>query len=152
MTLTLVKNRLQDDFAAITGVTKAYDDLPQMSPFTPDLPAVIMARRKPFIVPRGIAADRIRYTYQFDILFLYKAIGQDTIDAWDSGIEPYPQRFYEKLCADILGGGVWTLWNKDDGSASFDFGIIEYAGGRYFGFRWSLDIWDEINTTMSVGS
>lgn len=150
MSLTNVKNRLQDDFAAITGVTRAYDDLPNVATQSPDLPAVIMARRDPFITARGDTLGTIEYEYHFDILFLYKAIGTETVEAWDSGIEVFPQRFVEKLCADITGAATWLTWNKDDES-HFTFGIIEYRSGKYFGFRWDLDISERIETTMSAG-
>jgi hypothetical protein len=151
MALGTIKARLQDDFIAISGVTRAYDDTPDVSPTAADCPAVIMQRRSPFVIPRGQAADSIQYTYQFDILFLLVPVGLETLDYWDSRIEGFPKLFVDKLCSDYAGAGAWESWNKDDGTASFTFGIVPYHGNQYFGFRWSLDIYESVTTTMNPG-
>lgn len=146
MSLSLIKTNLQTDLAAITGVARAYADLPKDGPASADLPAFLMSRRDPFLTVELLTNSSLLYTWHFDLLFLYKGMGQDTPEAWDDGLEPFPARLLGALYGDLTLDGACM----DVDVSGFSFGVISYGTGQYVGFQCQLDVKEEVTTTFDL--
>ncbi len=147
MSLTNIKAQLALNLASIAGVARVYPEYPNLAPNSPDLPAVIMDRQKPFLTATWEAMGYVRYTWHFNIKFLYKPLGLDTITQWDTDIEPYPKRFLDILWGDIKLSGKATLMEPQH-----DFDVTESVdclGTPYFGFELKLGVVEKVITTMA---
>jgi len=142
MSLGTVKAQLASKFGAIAGVKKAYEDKPKEAPAI--LPAVIFDRRKPFLTPTTPFNDTVRYTWHFQVLFLYATAGAQDVERWDAGIEGFPALCVAKVLGALTLGG--TI--RAPGLGGFNFGLIPYLDATYFGFTWDLDATEDTTVQM----
>lgn len=147
MSLTVIKTQLYTLEAAVTGVNRAYLDLPDLAPSPPDLPAILNARGEPPLEISNISAGVVRYDWNFNILFLLKVAGMGTIEEWDDDIEPFPRRLIEKFLSSFtLDGNVVDQRLR----ATARIGVnITYLDTTYFGFVLPWTVTEDIVTAVT---
>ncbi len=148
MSLDTIKTQLNTNFHAITGVVEAYEDQPNLNPAAADCPAVVWARRDPFLTWSSPFCGTIRYTWHFDVLFLYKPFALGTQAEIDAALEPFPARFVAKFV------GALTLSGNTIASVGIanqvHVGVVPYNAGQYWGFTFEMDVSEDVNTTMAA--
>lgn len=156
MSIDAIRARLVTDLGAITGVQKVFKDEPNVAPAQADCPCFVLSYRNPACVATSETNSSIEYTWQFDVMFLYKPEGLGNTDANMSALEDFIKLFVDKMSANITGGGTWRDWNKDTNTLAFRAGIIERANAsantRYYGWQCDLDITESVATTFSAGT
>ena len=111
MSLTLIKAALEAQEATIAGVKAAYTALPRVGPQPPDLPAIINMPAQPFLTLNFVSIAEAYYQWNFDIMLLYKTVGEETVQDWDAGLEPWPVLFITKMFSSLTLGGKCTDQN-----------------------------------------
>lgn len=150
MAIDTIRTRLQTDFAAMTGITRAFKDEPDLIPSAADCPCVMIAWQDPACEVRGDAGGSLEYNWRFSILVLVTPLGLGTTEERHSNAEEYVKKLMDTMSADTAGGGRWRDWNKDSGS-QFYIGNIEYKGQNYYGVRWDFTISEQVDTTFGAG-
>ena len=157
MSINAIRARLVTDLGAITGITKVYHDIPNVAPAPPDLPCFVLDMRDPMVTTRSMTNSTVDYTWHFDLTLLFKPEGLGNPDENFSSLEDFIKLTIDKLYANFTGAGTWTLINKDTNTLEFTGGLMSITNApdganRFWGFVGTLDITEEVTTTMSTGS
>lgn len=156
MSIAAIRTRLEADLKTINSVVKVFKNEPNIAPANADCPCFVLSYRDPACFARSDTNSSIEYTWQFDVMFLYKPEGLGNLDENMSALETYIKLFVDKLSANVTGGGAWRDWNKDTGTLTFTTGILTREGAsapsRYYGWQCDLDITESVSTTFSAGA
>ncbi len=111
MSLDNITTQLQLVEESVQGIMRAYKDMPKLAPQPPDLPAIVNWHGTPFPGFNFVSVAEIYYQWNFDIMLLFKVIGQGTFEEWDAEIEPYPARIVSALLSHLTLNGNCTDQN-----------------------------------------
>lgn len=156
MSINSIRARLVTDLGAITGVTKVYHDVPNVFPAPADMPCFILDMRDPMVTTRSETNSSVDYTWHFGLTFVFKPEGLGNPDENFSSLEDFIKLTVDKLYANFTGGGTWARINKDDNTLTFSGGVLTLdnapeSTGRVWGFIGTLDVTEEVTTTMGTG-
>ena len=152
MSITAIRAQLQTNLGQITGISTAFYPAPSASPAALELPCIIIEKGKPLLsVTAETMGDMVRYTWHFNIKFIFKELGNDTYDQWMLGMEPFYKRMINALMGDVKlhQSSSGLVFSPREKPIEFSEGVVEYLGAQYWGFETSFDFWEKVNTTIA---
>lgn len=145
MGYTAIKDQLVQ-ILHVAGVTRVYDDYPNVVPSSADLPAIIIGRQDPCLEAAPHTNDQMGYLWRFEVLLLFRSLGQETVEQWDSGIEPLFKRMIDAVASRLTLNQTAILARP---GGTFHVGVVSYKNAQYWGFRWNLDVLELVTTTFN---
>lgn len=147
MSLATIKDNLVTNLAAVTGITKVYDDTPSKPPERAECPAIIVSYREPSWNTEPLANSLTKYTWHFQIRLALYPVGVETQSRKEQDIEPFPARIRAKLNANnSLQGAATSVQFASSGK----IGYFSFQGAAFYGLTYDLDIFENVEETYAA--
>ena len=145
-TFTEVRGKLATNLAAITGINRVFQNVPEVAPLGADLPAVVVE----VVTPTFLTADAetngaLRYIWHFKLTLLSEPVGTDNRDSAIVGMEGFPKAFLDVIFADQTLGAKANYVVQP---LNFDGMVLTFLSTDYYGFEMLVDIHQVIPTTF----